>query len=82
MQKPHLDLYISAEASDDERAAVAACFEEFDLSLQEGEYRFSELALTLVVSVFLSVASSAIYDPRASPKAGPRPNWLTGSIPR
>ena len=62
MQKPHLDVYVSAEASDSERATVTECFDEFDVSLQKGEYRFSETALTLVVSVFLGVVSAAAYD--------------------
>ncbi len=62
MQKPHLDVYVSAEASDIERATVTECFDEFDVSLQKGEYRFSESALTLVVSVFLGVVSATAYD--------------------
>lgn len=62
MEKPRLDIYVSAEASDDEKAAVADSFAGFEVSLQRGEYRFSEITLTLVVSVFLSVASNAIYD--------------------
>jgi hypothetical protein len=62
MEKPHLDVYVSAEASDGEKAAVAESFDTFDVSLQKGEYRFSEPVLTLVVSVFLSVVSNVIYD--------------------
>lgn len=62
MGKPRLDVYVSAEASEDERAAVAECFDEFDVSLQKGEYRFSETALTLVVSIFLGVVSATAYD--------------------
>ncbi|MDX6528484.1 MAG: hypothetical protein QOH41_774 [Blastocatellia bacterium] len=62
MGKPHLDVYVSAEASEDEKAAVAECFDEFDVSFQKGEYRFSETALALVVSIFLGVVSATAYD--------------------
>jgi hypothetical protein len=62
MQKPRLDVYVSAEASDNERAAVTECFDQFDVSLQKGEYRFSETTLTLVVSIFLGVVSAAVYE--------------------
>lgn len=60
--KLRLDIYVSAEASDAERAAVADSFDGFDVCLQTVEYRFSQAALTLVVSVFLNVVSNAIYD--------------------
>lgn len=60
MGKPQLDIYVSAEASDDEKAAVADSFDGFEVSLQRGEYRFSEATLTLVISVFLGVVSNAI----------------------
>ena|SRR5436190_8283098 len=62
MQKPHLDIYVSAEASDDEKATVVEAFDGFNVSLQKGEYRFSETPLTLAVSVFLNVVSNAVYD--------------------
>lgn len=62
IQKPNLDIYLSAEASDDEKASVADCFDEFEVEIYKGEYRASETVLTLVVAVFLGVVSSAVYD--------------------
>lgn len=62
MEKPPLDVYVSAEASDDERSAVAESFDGFDVSLHKGELRFSETTLTLVISVFLGVVSAVVYD--------------------
>lgn len=62
MEKPPLDLYVSPEASDEERSAVAESFDGFDVSLHKGEFRFSEPTLTLVVSVFLGVVSAVVYD--------------------
>lgn len=61
-EKAHLDVYVSAEASEDEKAAIAACFEEFELEIHKGEYRASETVLTLVVTIFLGVVSSVVYD--------------------
>lgn len=62
MQKPPLDVYVSPEASNHERSAVAESFEGFDVSLLKGEYRFSETAASLVVNIFLAVLSAAVYD--------------------
>jgi hypothetical protein len=62
IEKPNLDVYVSAEASDDEKTAVADCFDEFEVEIHKGEYRASEIVLTLVVTVFLGVVSSAVYD--------------------
>jgi hypothetical protein len=62
IEKPHLDVYVSAEASNVEKTAIAVCFDEFEVEIHKGEYRFSEHVLTLVVSIFLGVVSSAIYD--------------------
>jgi hypothetical protein len=62
MPKPTLDIYVSAEASDDEKSVVAESFDGFEVSLRKGEYRFSETVLSLVVSIFLGVVSAAVYD--------------------
>jgi hypothetical protein len=62
MQRPPLDVYVSPEASDDERSAVAESFDGFEVSLIKGEYRFSDAAASLVINIFLAVVSAAVYD--------------------
>jgi hypothetical protein len=47
ISKPPPDTYVSAEASDDEKSVVAESFEGFEVSLDKGDYRFSETGVTL-----------------------------------
>lgn len=70
--KPELNIYVSAEASDEEQAAVMECFDEhFEVLLNKGELRFSDNLLPLVVTfvigmtsnpVAVNIASSAVWD--------------------
>ncbi|MEK6284966.1 MAG: hypothetical protein AABO57_04430 [Acidobacteriota bacterium] len=60
-ERPGLDIYASAEASDIERSAIAESFGQgFEVSLHNGEYRFSEGVLPLVVTISLAIASNPV----------------------
>lgn len=60
-ERPKLDIYASAEASDAEQSAIAESFAQgFEVSLHKGEYRFSEDVLPLVVTIALAIASNPI----------------------
>ncbi len=70
--KTKLNIYVSAEASEEEKATVTECFDEhFDVLLNKGELRFSDNLLPLVVTfvlvttsnpVAVNVASNAVWD--------------------
>ncbi len=60
-ERPKLDIYASAEASDVERSAIADSFGQgFEVSLHKGEYRASEDSLPLVVTIALAIASNPV----------------------
>ena len=60
-ERPKLDIYASAEASDVERSAIADSFGQgFEVSLLKGEYRTSEDSLPLVVTIALAIASNPV----------------------
>ena len=61
MEKSKLNIYVSAEATEDEKLAVVQSFEDgFEVFLHKGEYRFSEGLLPLVVTIALAVASNPV----------------------
>jgi hypothetical protein len=63
MEKPELNVYISAEATDEEKLTVINAFEErFEVIAHKGELRFSENLLPLVITIAVGVASNAFWD--------------------
>lgn len=72
MEKPKLDIYVSAEASEDEKFSIAESFDDlFEVSLHKGQYRFSEALPPLVITIAIAVtqnpvavnvASNALWD--------------------
>ena len=63
IKKPELNIYISAEATEDEKLAVVGAFDEsFVVVPHKGELRFSERLLPLVITIAVGVVSNAFWD--------------------
>ena len=63
MEKPKLNVYISAESTAEEKAAVVSAFDDsFVVIAHKGELRFSENLLPLVITIAVGVVSNAFWD--------------------